>query len=97
MIRIIWWFRLLFHKKVKTIDMPRIQILSTGKNPITEEDRNKFEKDLNTCIQNRILEYPNWETVIEALIEERSGNSAPLQAVIRKRKLVKKKYPKPII
>lgn len=97
MIRIIWWFKLLFHKKVKTIDMPRIQILSTGQAPITEEDKTKLEKETVICIQNRISEYPSWESVIEALVEERSGNSAPLQAVIRKRKLVKKKYPKPTL
>jgi hypothetical protein len=97
MIRIFWWFRVLFHKKTKTIDMPRIQILSTGQIPITEEDRIKFEKEMAACIQNRILEYPSWESVIEAIVEERSGNSAPLQAVIRKRRLVKKKYPKPTL
>lgn len=77
--------------------MPRIQILSTGQNPITEEDRIKFEKETAACIQNRISEYPSWESVIEALVEEKSGNSAPLQAVIRKRRLVKKKYPKPTL
>jgi hypothetical protein len=95
--KLIFWIRSKFGKKVKHIDMPRIQILSTGTTVVTEESRDKYLTELKECIDNRVALYPSWEDVIDAMIEERSGNVGPIQSIVRKRKLIKEKYPKPII
>lgn len=91
------WFKLkaLFSKKTKVIETPKIQITSTGKEPVTDEAREKYIKDLKKCIEDRIREYPSWEEIIEALADAECGDKTKLQVVIRKRRLTKLKYPKP--
>ena len=95
--KLIVWLRAKFSKKHKSINMPRIQILSTGTTVVTEESRKKYFDDLQKCVDRRISDYPSWEEIIEALVEERSGNTGPIQSIVRRRKLVKEKYPKPIL
>lgn len=91
------WFKLkaLFSKKIKVIETPKIQITSTGGSPITEESREAYFKALATCAENRAREYPPWEDIVEALADAEGGDRSKLNVVIRRRRLVKQKYPKP--
>lgn len=91
----IFWLKAIFSKKTKVIETPKIQITSTGKEPITDERREEYLKELKKCIHERIREYPSWEEIIEALADAESGDKTKLQVIIRRRRLVKQKYPKP--
>lgn len=95
--RLILWIKSKFQKNVVSIETPKIQILSTGSEAVTEDEKEKYIKDLKSCIENRVSEYPSWEKIVEALVESESGNKAPLLAIVRSRKLIKQKYPKPEI
>jgi hypothetical protein len=95
--KLILWFKSLFQKRVTTIDMPKIQILSTGTVPVTQEALDKYLDEERACIAKRVEEYPSWESIVEAMIDAEDGNTQKLNAIIRKRKLVKQKYPKPTI
>lgn len=95
--KLILWFKSLFQSRVTSIDMPKIQILSTGAVPITQEALDKFLDEERACIAKRVEEYPSWESIVEALIDAETGNAQKLNAVIRKRQIVKQKYPKPTI
>jgi hypothetical protein len=92
----IQFFKGLFQKKTKVIETPKIQITATNKPPVTDEMRKKYLDDLKLCTESRIKEYPSWEEVVEALIDAESGDKAKLNVVLRKRRLVKQKYPKPL-
>lgn len=92
----IFWLKALFGKKSMVIDSPKIQITSTGTVAITEEDREQYFKALKTCAENRAREYPSWEDIVEALAEAEGGDRSKLNVVIRRRRLVKQKYPKPL-
>ena len=94
--KIIRWFLGLFKRKNQLfISGPKIEVLETGSIAITESVQKKYLDDYALCIRSRMNEYPSWEDVIHALIEERAGDKSPMLAILRKRSLVKAKYKKP--
>lgn len=90
-------FRLknIFSKKIKVIETPKIQITSTGNAPITDDSRKAYLDELAKCTSNRVKEYPAWEDIVEALADAEAGDRNKLNVIIRRRRLVKKKFPKP--
>jgi hypothetical protein len=92
----IQFFKSLFQKKTKVIETPKIQITATNKPPVTDEMRKKYFDDLKACIESRVKEYPSWEEIVEALADSESGDKTKLNVVLRRRRLVKQKYPKPL-
>lgn len=95
--KILFWVVALFSRKTKVIESQKIQITSTGTFPVTEEVREKYLKELKSCMDSRIKEYPTWEEVLEALVDAECGDSSKLNVVKRRRLLVKQKYQKPML